>query len=196
MSRNVKKYHKIWNDHHLDDPIIKGDGYDIHHKDFDHGNDDPDNLQKMSHSEHAKLHQKGKIISEETKRKMSNNHADFKKENNPMYKYIFSKEQIKRKSELVKGEKNPMYGRKLSKEHKNKISEKIKGENHPNCKLTQMTANWIRDILDSKEYKEAKSKGLISQKQLADLFGVNECAISGIKNNKTWKVENDDANIR
>jgi hypothetical protein len=52
----VLPYHKIWNDNHPDDQIIPGDGQAIHHIDGNNSNDNPDNLQKMTRSEHAKLH--------------------------------------------------------------------------------------------------------------------------------------------
>ncbi len=47
---------------------------------------------------------------------------------------------------------------------------------------------WIRDILDSKEYKEAKKKRLINQYKLANLFGITQAAISDIKLNKKWRL--------
>lgn len=47
------------------------DGFDIHHKDHNHENDDPLNLELMTHSGHSKYHETGKTRSEETKRKMS-----------------------------------------------------------------------------------------------------------------------------
>ncbi|MFW9899659.1 MAG: hypothetical protein ACFFDY_00045 [Candidatus Thorarchaeota archaeon] len=88
---------------------------------------------------------------------------------------------MRNKRELL-GDNNP--SKRL--EVRQKISEKKKGENHHNCKLTQMIVDWIRNILNSQEYKEAKSKRLMSQKQLAELFGVSEMTISDIKLNKAW----------
>ncbi|MFW9899748.1 MAG: hypothetical protein ACFFDY_00495 [Candidatus Thorarchaeota archaeon] len=52
----MKIYHKIWNRHPPDDSILPGDGNVIHHIDFDHYNDDPDNLQKMTRAEHNVVH--------------------------------------------------------------------------------------------------------------------------------------------
>ena len=76
----------------------------------------------ITHAKHTSLHHKGKTgywkgkhHSEETRRKMSLNHADFK------------------------GEKHPLYGKHHSNETRRKISEankgkKLSGEKHPRSK--------------------------------------------------------------
>jgi hypothetical protein len=93
--RNVKRAHEIWNKHNPYDLIVIGDGYVIHHKDENPANDSPNNLQKMTKTDHNKYHnsgekngnfgkhpsketlmkmskgRKGILHSEETKRKMS-----------------------------------------------------------------------------------------------------------------------------
>lgn len=63
-------YHEIYLKAH---PEIKEipKGYVIHHKDFNHENNDPDNLEMMTIAEHTKIHHKNKTTSEETKRKQS-----------------------------------------------------------------------------------------------------------------------------
>lgn len=43
----------------------------VHHKDDDHGNDDPGNLAAMHRGCHTRNHRTGKKLSEETKAKMS-----------------------------------------------------------------------------------------------------------------------------
>ncbi len=64
------------------------------------------------------------IRSEESKKKMSDNHADFSGENHPMYD--------KRASELAKeNNRIAQLGKKLSEEHKKKISKALNGKNHP-----------------------------------------------------------------
>lgn len=55
---------------------------------------------------------KGRVFSEDTKRKLSENHADFSGSKNPMYG-----------SKRV-GEENPMWGKSQSKETRKKISER------------------------------------------------------------------------
>ncbi|MFW9899670.1 MAG: NUMOD3 domain-containing DNA-binding protein [Candidatus Thorarchaeota archaeon] len=169
MKRDIKLYHKIWNKYHPDDPIIKGDGYCIHHIDGDYSNNNINNLCKMTISKHQSFHRKGKNSTEETKQKISKNHANSKGKNNPMYNKNHT-EEAKQKISKTRIEKQ------LS-----------KGEAHPNHKLTQMTVNWIRDILGSEEYREAKKKRLIDQTKLGKLFGVDNTTISGIKRNKIWR---------
>jgi group I intron endonuclease len=66
----------------------------------------------------------GKHHSEETKQKMSENHADFSGENNPRYG----------KGYLIAGENHPMYGKHHSEESKQKMSETMKGRNNPKAK--------------------------------------------------------------
>ena len=60
--------------------------YDIHHIDENKMNNSLSNLVYLTHSEHAKIHSNGKILSEETKRKMS---------------------------EAKRGEKHPLYGKRF-----------------------------------------------------------------------------------
>lgn len=42
----------------------------------------------LTHEAHVSLHNKEKIFSDETKKKMSKNHADFSGSKNPAYKFI------------------------------------------------------------------------------------------------------------
>lgn len=76
----------VWNDNHSEDPIKCGYKNIIHHKDFNHSNDDINNLQKMTDSEHKKLHNSGK--------------------NHYMYGKNMSKETIKKMSIVQRGNKN------------------------------------------------------------------------------------------
>lgn len=74
----------------------------------------------------------GKHHSEETRRKISENHADVSGSNNPMFGKPRSKETKMKLSELRKGkfvgEDNPFYGKQHTKEAKQKMSEKRKGK--------------------------------------------------------------------
>lgn len=70
---------------------------------------------------------KGLKRSEETRKKMSENHADISGENNPNYGKQFSKETRKKMSEARIG-KHP------SEETKKKLSEAKIGKNHPSAK--------------------------------------------------------------
>lgn len=71
----------------------------IHHKDGNKSNNCILNLEAMLGSTHSKLHNLGKTVSEETRKKISKAH---------------------------KGKNNPFYGKSLSDEHKNKISNSLK----------------------------------------------------------------------
>ena len=125
--------HKVWNKYYPDDPIF--DGECIHHKDFNHDNNKKYNLQKMTVGEHMRLHhigknhslygvghteetkikmskaQKGRIFSEETKKLMRLNHADFSGKNHPNYGKTYSEETIRKMREVKLGKKNPFYGK-------------------------------------------------------------------------------------
>ena len=75
----------------------------------------------LTHTEHTKIHKSGIYLSEEHKRKISENHADTSGEKNGMYGKHFSEETRKKISEKLKGKpKSP--------EHKAKISAANKGK--------------------------------------------------------------------
>lgn len=61
--------------------------------------------------------------SEETKRKMSDNHADFSGENNPLFGKHHSEETKNKMSEAQTGEKNHMFGKHHSEESKKRMAE-------------------------------------------------------------------------
>lgn len=57
---NTYMTHKIWNTAFPEDKISPGDGFVIHHKNEIPKDNETTNLQKMSFSEHSRLHRKGK----------------------------------------------------------------------------------------------------------------------------------------
>ncbi len=118
----------------------------IHHVDKIKENNNYENLKLMPKSEHRSFHnignhhsekikrkisesEKGKIISEETRKKLCKNHAD------------------------------------------------LKGENNHNHKLTEEQVVQIKILLE---------EGILTQQEIANMFGVNRATISYIKNNKIW----------
>lgn len=133
--RGQRFAHFTWNLYHPEDPIIKGDGMVIHHKDLNCLNDHISNLQKMTHGDHSRLHSSNP--SEETRRKKSESHKGLKQSEETKRKRSESlknppeetrkkmsearkgthpsKETLKKQSESKKGEKNPMYGKTGSK---------------------------------------------------------------------------------
>ena len=109
--------------------------YDIHHIDENKMNNSLSNLVYLTHSEHAKIHNKiGKKLSDETKRKLSYSHKGKKlsdetkkkmsasRKNHPMYKNKDRNDKIS----------NSKKGHKVSEETKRKISEAKKGKTSPN----------------------------------------------------------------
>jgi hypothetical protein len=60
--------------------------YDVHHINEDEENNFVENLESKPHSKHIKEHRKGKKHSEETRNKMSENHADFRGEKSGKHK--------------------------------------------------------------------------------------------------------------
>jgi hypothetical protein len=61
------------------------EGYDAHHINEDKEYNYIENLESKPHGKHTGDHNKGKILSEQTKNKISENHADYKGENNPLF---------------------------------------------------------------------------------------------------------------
>lgn len=109
----------------------------------------------------------GRIISEETKNKISESQKDKK----------ISKETRKKISE---NNNNYWFGKHLSEEHRNKMRENhadFRGENHPRHKLTEEQVIQIKLLLKEE---------ILTQKEIADMFGVKQSIISKIKIGKLW----------
>ena len=113
-------------------------------------------LRKMSES------QKHKKLSDETRRKISENHAD------------------------ISGEKNPNYGKPMSKEQRNKISKTLTGRSNPrkpkgetNSKNAKLTRDEILKIAD------LRLQG-IKLHIIAKMFNVSEAAVCNIAKGKIW----------
>ena len=123
---------------------------------------------------------KNKIISDETKRKMSENHYDISGENNPMFGKKHKSSSIKKMSDIKKGkydgENNPNYN-----------NHKLKGLNNPNAKPVyqyDLEGNFI------KKWEYAK---LAAETLGIDYSNICECC-RGSKRRKTtggyiWEYE-------
>ena len=61
----------VWNRENPYNIITPGDGFIIHHIDGNNNNNCINNLQKMTNSDHTRLHNTGKNHSEKTKNKIS-----------------------------------------------------------------------------------------------------------------------------
>jgi len=77
-----------------------------------------------------------------------------------------------------KGENHPMFGKHHTEKAKRKQSEKMRGENSSNSILTEKDA--IEILGDLNERK-------LTQKEIAEKFGVKQSTISNIKNKRRWK---------
>ncbi len=62
-----REHHYVW-ESHGNSPVPRG--YVLHHRDGDKTNNDYQNLQLLTRAEHAKLHGKGRAVTEETRQKM------------------------------------------------------------------------------------------------------------------------------
>lgn len=91
---------------------------------------------KVSEATRKKIGDVHRNPSEETKKKMKENHADVSGEKNPMYGKEHSLESKQKMSESLKGKPSKMKGKKHSKETREKMSEarkgKYTGESNPN----------------------------------------------------------------
>ena len=133
----------------------------------------------------------GKTHSIETRRKISENHADVSGENNPNYGKSRSDETKQKLSELRKGkfvgEDNPFYGKKHTEKAKQKMSKKRKGkftgENNPfyGKKHTEETKKKIS--ISNSRGKSAKARKVI---RLSDLK-VYDCLLDVMDDNKISK---------
>ena len=145
--------------------------YDIHHIDKNKMNNSLSNLVYLTHSEHMKIHNKGKTLSEEIKRKIS---AANKGENHGMFGKHRSEETKRKISDSQKGENGNMFGKHHSEETKRKISEANKGR-----KFSEDTKNkisnsskdriWINNGIANKFVKcedipEGFVKGMLKRK--------------------------------
>jgi len=139
---------------------------------------------------------KGKILSEETKQRMSG-------ERNHNFGKLLSKETRQRMSDSRKGEKNHFYGKNHSEETRKEMSKSHKGiqagENHPMfgknhseetiLKLSGENGSNVK--LTEKQVIEIKNKyipKIYSQSMLAKEYNVSRSMIEHILNGKSWKM--------
>lgn len=119
--------------------------------------------------------QKGCKHSEETKLKMSLNHADFSGKNNPMYGKPVSDKTKKKISEALKG-------RKLSEKHKRKIGESCRGK-----KRSEETKQKLREANTGKKnpmFGKHHSEG--HKKKLSDALKKNGHTPPIYRKEKHW----------
>lgn len=131
----------------------------------------------MLNADHTTYHHAGKLVSDETKLKISQNHADVCGENNPMYGNIgrITGDKNPMKNEIVRNKvSKALKGRRFSEETRAKMSASKKG-----CKLSEETKAKMRasrkacdllwdvyksnnGILSYKEFRKALKNGDIT----------------------------------
>lgn len=109
---------------------------------------------------------KGKIVTKQTREKMSKNHADVRKEKNPWYKK-HPNEATREKMRAAQtgkqtGEKNPMFGKRHTEEAKLKQSEnrkgKAKGKDNPKARAISQYSIYGEKIKDYSCISEAENE--------------------------------------
>jgi hypothetical protein len=109
-------------------------------------------------------------LSIETRRKISENHANMSGMNNP----CFGRTKEKHPFFGKRGSSTYYFGKHHTKETKNNISKKTRGENNGSVKLTE------------KEVIEIKNSSL-SQIELGKIYKIHQSHVSRIKRNVNWK---------
>ena len=90
----------------------------VHHIDGDIFNNDISNLKVMTNSEHMRMHNKGRIISDKTRKLMSESRKKWNETHDqPMLGKKHTKETKRKMSESQSGSKGNMYGKIGSKNH-------------------------------------------------------------------------------
>lgn len=129
----------------------------------------------------------GRKVSEETKQKISKNHADVSGKNNPnygkfgednpLYGRRHTEETKEKMSKARSGKNNPWYGKHHTKETKEKMSKSNSGENNGGSKLTKEQVLEILILY----YNNGNTQRFISNK-----YNVNQQCISLICSGKRW----------
>ena len=130
----------------------------------------------------VRCHQGRLVFSEETKRKMSLNHADINGDKNPFYGKHHTKETKQRCSEWKKkhksGKNHPMYGTSRPDNTKKKISLSLRGKyTGENASHFDDTIRKFRNVKTNKEFVGC-------QYNFRKKFGLKQRSLSGIIHGK------------
>ena len=121
----------------------------------------PETIEKMRECRGEKHHFYGKRQAEETKRKISES-----------LKGHTVSEQTRKKLSAAN------LGKRLTEEHKQKLSDSSKRSNRARSVLTE------QDVCD---IREMCLKGTVTQKEIAEKYGISQPTVSAIKREKLWK---------
>jgi len=108
--------------------------------------------------------------------KLQCNHIDGNKENNRLENLEWCTKSENEKHAFKIGLK--YYSKKWKEKISEKLKDKYKGENHPRSKLTEKGIVKIKILLE---------EGNLTQKEIAEKFGISQTTISDIKTGKRWK---------
>ena len=168
----------------------------IHHDDHNKTNNEIWNLIPMTQREHTILHHKGKVCSEETKRKISESNTgrivseEGRKNMSEAHKgYVPTPEQRRKLSEANKGENSYWYGRPFSEEHRHNLSEAHKGiipSEETRAKMSEAQKGRTHSL-------ESKLK-MSKNKNKTGVFNVFKLTNKGCKQGFTWAYYYDDEN--
>ncbi len=130
------------------------------------------NHSKKTKKKMSKTH-KGKIISEESKKNMSNAQKKLY-ENGYQHPMLDKRHTEEAKQKMSKAQK----GKKHTAESKLKMSKETRGENNPRAKLTEKQVRIIKWLLKNSD---------MTQKEIGKIFNVDRTTINCINIKKTWK---------
>ena len=163
-------YHKIFLENHPELGLNKiPEGWVIHHINENHYDNEPINLQLITHADHTMLHQTGmkncmygKHHTGEAKRKIAESSRG-RKPNLGRHHTEGSKLKL---SLALKGKKNPLYGIPLSEEVRRKMSEALRGK--PGHRLGFKSSDTTKQrISESKKGNTCRRK--ITQDMISDV---------------------------
>ena len=157
--------HIVWNECNPNNPWKPGFNLVVHHKDRNSLNDDISNLELLSSSEHIKLHNTGKVLSEETCKKLSNSlKGKFLGEKHSFYgKHHSEESKCKTSVSMIGIKRGPM-----SDVHKNNISLAKKGKpggmlgHHHNMETKKKISLANKGRIRSEEIKKKMSLARIA----------------------------------
>jgi hypothetical protein len=195
-----KLLHRLIYENHYN--ICLFDNIDIHHKDKNVLNNNIDNLEALSHSEHTKRHQTGKHLSEETKRKLSKAHKGKTISEETVKKMVESRKEYYKNHPRIRSGKNSWWygkhhtdetkkkigemntGKKLSEETKRKISESHKGKT-----ISEETRVKLSESLKGKSKPKSHGLNVSKAQNTSGYFRVRKIKDSGCKQGFYWKYQ-------
>lgn len=172
------------------------EGIVIHHEDENKTNNEIWNLVPMTQKEHTILHHKGKICSEETKRKISESNKgrvvseEGRRNMSEAHKgYVPTLEQRRKLSEANKGEKSYWYG----KHHSEETREKLR-QSHLGLRPSEETRRKMSEAQKGRTHSLKSKLKMSKNKNKTGVFNVFKLTNNSCKQGFTWAYYYDDEN--